>query len=427
MILIFLCLVFLSTIFIGIPLVWAIFISTLVPIWVFGRTDPLEAIVLNYIAGIEPNQYIAIPLFIVAGELISRGGVGVRIVRFSRTLLGFLPGGLGMCAVASSMIFGGISGSAIADTAAIGSVMVPAMAKQGYPKPFAAALVAAAGTIGIIVPPSIPLLIYGFVGNVSVTELFLAGIVPGLLFGVAMMGVCAWIGRSTGCDVGGERSTLTKLWWDFVGCLPALLMPLIILGGIFSGIVTPTEAAAVAAIYGFVVVIVIYRDFSIRDLPRLIVDSFVISSIVMVVIGATQVLAWLITVEQMPAILIAWMNHLSTSPWMFLLLVNIALLILGHFLEPVPAILLTAPLFIPTAKAFGVDPVHLGLIMSCNLALGLFTPPIGATLFVASKIANVGVLEITRSMGWLFLVSLLTLLLITYVDVFSMGLVWLYR
>src|ERR1019366_509031 len=404
MTLLFLCLIFLFTIFIGIPLVWAIFISTLVPMWAFGRTEPLESIFLNYIAGIEPNHYTAIPLFIVAGELISRGGVGSRIVHFSRTLLGFLPGGLGMCTVASSMIFGGISGSAIADTAAIGSVMVPAMAKQGYPKPFAAALVAAAGTIGIIVPPSIPMLI-----------------------GLAMMGVCAWVGKSTGCDVGGERSTLAELWWAFVGCLPALLMPMIILGGIFSGIFTPTESAAVAAVYGFLVVIVIYRDFSIRDLPRLIVDSFVISAIVMVVIGATQVLAWLITVEQMPAILIDWMKHFSTSPWMFLLLVNIALLILGHFLEPVPAILLTAPLFIPTAKAFGIDPVHLGLIMSCNLALGLFTPPIGATLFVASKIANVGVLEITRSMGWLFLVSLMTLILITYVDVLPMGLVWLYR
>jgi C4-dicarboxylate transporter DctM subunit len=427
MILAFLCIVFLVTIFVGIPLAWAIIISTLAPLFAFNRGYPLESIYLNFIAGIEPTHYIAIPMFIVAGEMISRGGVGLRIVNFSRTLFGFLPGGMGICVVASSMIFGGISGSAIADSAAIGSIMIPAMVRRGYTKAFSAALVAAAGTIGIIVPPSIPMLVYGFVSNVSVAELFVAGIVPGLLFGCAMMTVCVRTGIKSGCDVGGERASLDEIWHGFLGCAPALFMPFIILGGIFSGIVTPTEAAALAAVYGLVIATVVYRDLKVSELPSLVIDSFITSAIVLTVIGATQILAYFITLEQMPQLLVDVVHRLSSSPWVFLLLVNIVLLILGHVLEPVPAILLTAPLFLPMAKAFGIDPVHLGLIMTCNLALGLFTPPVGATLFVAAKIANIGMLPITRAMGPLFLVSLVALLLVTYIKAIPMALVWLQR
>jgi C4-dicarboxylate transporter DctM subunit len=427
MILLVLCVVFLGTIIIGFPLVWAVIISTLLPMFAFRRPYPLEAVFLNFIAGIEPNIYIAIPLFILAGQLLNHGGMGLRIIRFVRTLLGFLPGGLGVCVVAAAMIFGGISGSAIADAAAVGSVMIPSMAQRGYRKPFAAALVAAAGTIGIIVPPSIPLLVYGFVGNVSVRELFIAGFLPGAVFALCMMAVAIREGRKTGCDTGGEYSSLKEIWSSFIGCAPALFMPVIILGGIFSGITTPTEAAGLAVVYGLFVATVIYRDLSWKQVPKLITDAFIISAVVMTVIGATQTLTWLITLEQMPVILLDWIQHFSTSPWVFLLLINIALLILGHVLEPVPAILLTAPIFIPLAKVYGIDPVHLGLIVSCNLALGLFTPPIGATLFVSSRIAEVGVMAITRAMIPLFIMALFALFLITYVTFIPMGLVWYFR
>ncbi|MEQ8707592.1 MAG: TRAP transporter large permease [Rhodospirillales bacterium] len=427
MILLFLCAVFLGAIFIGIPLVWAILLSAILPIFVFDLGYPLQAVLLNFIGGIEQNHYIAIPLFIVTGELMSRGGVGERIIAFARALLGFLPGGLGVCVVGASMIFGGISGSAIADSAAIGSVMIPNMAKQGYTRAFAAGLVASAGTIGIIIPPSIPMLVYGFVGNVSVAELFLAGFIPGAVFGLALMLVCYWVGRSTGCDPGGKAASGGEIWRSFIGCAPALFLPVIILGGIFSGYVTPTEAAALAVVYGLIVTIIVYRDFHIRDLPKLLVDSFITSAVVMVVIGATTVLAWLITLEQMPTLLVSFVQNMSDSPFMFLLLVNIVLLILGLVLDPVPAILLTAPLFIPTATAFGVDPVHLGVVMTCNLALGLFTPPVGATLYVASNISGVGVLTIARAMAPLYLVSLITLMLVTYIPSISMSMVWLFR
>jgi len=427
MILLFLCVVFLGTIIIGFPLVWAVMVSTLLPMFAFHRPYPLEAVFLNFIAGVEPNIYIAIPLFILAGQLLNHGGMGVRIIRFVRTLLGFLPGGLGVCVVAAAMIFGGISGSAIADAAAVGSVMIPSMAQRGYSKPFAAALVAAAGTIGIIVPPSIPLLVYGFVGNVSIRELFIAGFVPGVVFALCMMAVAIREGKKTGCDTGGEYSSLKEIWSGFIGCAPALFMPVIILAGIFSGVTTPTEAAGLAVVYGLFVTIVVYRDLSLKQVPKLITDAFITSAVVMTVIGATQALTWLITLEQMPVILLEWIKHFSSSRWVFLLLVNIALLILGHVLEPVPAILLTAPIFIPLAKAYGIDPVHLGLIISCNLALGLFTPPIGATLFVSSRIAEVGVIAITRAMVPLFFMALFALFLVTYVTFIPMGLVWYFR
>lgn len=332
-----------------------------------------------------------------------------------------------MVVVGASMIFGGISGSAIADSAAIGSVMIKNMAREGYNTAFAAGLVAAAGTIGIIIPPSIPMLIYGFVGNVSVADLFLAGVVPGLMFGLFFMAVCYYVGKTTKCDPGGRTISGKELLSSFIGTAPALFMPILILGGIFTGWVTPTEAAALAVVYGLFVTTVVYRDFKLRDLPSLLVDSFVTSAVVMVVIGATSVLGWLITLEQMPQILVEFVQAYSSGPWMFLLMVNIVLLILGLVLDPVPAILLTAPLFLPTAQAFGIDPVHLGVIMTCNVAIGLFTPPVGATLYVASRISGVGVLSIARSMAPLYIAAIFALALVTYVPFVSMGMVYLFR
>ncbi len=427
MILLFLVAVFLVTVFLGIPLVWAILLTAVLPVFVFGLGFPLQALFLNFIGGVEPNQFLAIPLFIIAGEMMSRGGVGMRIIGFARAALGFMAGGLGMVVVGASMIFGGISGSAIADTAAIGAVMIKNMSREGYNTAFAAGLVAAAGTIGIIIPPSIPMLIYGFVGNVSVADLFLGGMVPGLMFGLFFMGVCYYVGKKTKCDPGGRKTSLRELVSSFVGTAPALLMPIIILGGIFTGWVTPTEAAALAVVYGLFVTTVVYRDFHLRDLPSLLVDSFVTSAVVMVVIGATSVLAWLITLEQMPEILVHFVQAYSNGPWMFLLMVNIVMLILGLVLDPVPAILLTTPLFLPTAQAFGIDPVHLGVIVTCNVAIGLFTPPVGATLYVASRISGVGVLSIARRMAPLYIAAIVALALVTYVPAVSMGMVHLFR
>jgi C4-dicarboxylate transporter DctM subunit len=425
--LIFILLVFFGLALAGLPVVWSILATTVLTIWSFDLSHPLETIFLTYIGGVEPFILIAVPLFIVAGELFSRGGVGERIIRFARSLFGSLPGGLGIVTVASCLLFGGVSGSAIAGAAAIGTVMIPALSRQGYSAAFASALVAAAGTLAIIMPPSIPLLVFGYIAGVSVRDLFLSGIVPAVLFGLGLMLVCVWYGISTGCDKGEKRASGAEIWASFKDAFPALLMPVIILGGIWSGFFTPTESAVVAVMYGLLVSMLWYRSIGFRDLPGLLYSAFLTSAVVMAVVGATAALAWIITVEQIPVMMTEWVQTVAESRWTFFLLINIFLLVLGIFLEPLPALVLTAPLFVPLARVYGIDPVHLGLVMTCNLAIGLYTPPVGGTLFVAAKIGQVGMGAISRALMPLFIVSLVVLLLITYVQALPMFPVWLLR
>lgn len=411
----------------GVPLVYGILLGTASAIWVNGLGHPLTSIFLSYIGGLESFVLIAVPLFMVAGEILASGGVGRRIVTFATTLLGFLPGGLGIATVVSCLIFGGVSGSAIADTAAIGGVMTPALIRKGYSRPFAAALMSTAGTLAVVMPPSIPMLVYAFVAGSSVRDLFLAGVVPAVLFATGLAAVCVWTGTRTGCDNASKRASGPEIWRAFVAAFPALMMPVLILGGIWTGAFTPTEAAAVAAVYGLFVSMVIYRDLRLRDLPRLFLKSFTMSAVVMVVVGATASLAWLITVEQVPVQLAALVNQLATSPWMFLLLVNISLLALGCFIEPVPALILAAPLLVPLAAAFHIDLVHLGLIMTCNLAIGLYTPPVGGTLMVGMRLAGTGMFETSRALIPQFAISVVVLMIVTYVPVVGMGLVRAFR
>ena len=399
----------------GIPLLYALLGTTIGAIVVAGLSHPLETIFLSFIGGVEPFILIAVPLFIFAGEILSSGGVGRRIVDFAKALLGFLPGGLGVVTVASCLMFGGVSGSAIADTAAIGSLVIPAMVQRGYSRGFAAALLAVAGTLALLMPLSIPFLVYAFISGVSMRQLSMAGIVPALVSAIALMAVCMWYGRRTGCDNGEGRLSGRELWKATKSAGPALLMPLIIIGGIWSGFFTPTESAAVAVVYGLAVSLTLYRDLTVRDLPRLLVNAFQTSATVMLVIGATGALAWLITVEQVAVQMAAWIKVVASQPWMFLLLVNLILLVLGIFIEPLPALLLTAPLLLPIAKAFGIDLVHLGVVMTANLAIALYTPPVGGTLFVAAKLAKAGIGEITRALWPLFGAALVVLVIITYV------------
>lgn len=427
MVLATICALFFGLSLAGMPLVWALLATTAGTIVLFDRFYPLKAVFSTYLTGVEPLHLAAVPLFILAGDLISHGGVGRRLIALARALLGFLPGGMGVVTVSSCTMFGAISGSAIADSAAVGSVMIPAMTERGYPRPYSAALVATAGTLGILIPPSIPLLVFGFVGNVSVAELFLAGVAPGLVFAIALIGICVWKGRAFGCDAGGHAPHWPTIRTLFVQCLPALAMPVVVLGGIYSGIFTPTESAAIAVAYGLFIGIVVYREIAVRDLPALVLRCFTTSAAVMLVIGATSSLAWLITVEQIPVHLAEAIKSVASDKFVFLLLLNLALLLVGIFIEPLPALILTAPLFIPTAKAFGVDPVHLGLVMTFNLAIGLYTPPVGGTLFVAAKLAGARMGAITRELMPMFAAAIAVLLLVTYVEAIPLGLVWLSR
>ena len=408
----------------GVPLVYGLLATTVGVIWTLGLSHPLETIFLTYIGGVEPFILIAVPLFVFAGELLSHGGVGRRIVDFARALFGWMPGGLGVVTVTSCLMFGGVSGSAIADTAAIGSLVVPAMVNRGYARAFVGALLAAAGTLALLMPLSIPFLVYAFTAGVSMRTLSMAGIVPAILSALALMVVCVWYGKRSGCDSGGGRFSRAELWQAFRAAGPALLMPVIIVGGIWTGYFTPTEAAAVAVIYGLGVSLLLYRDITWRDIPRLLLNAFQTSAVVMVVLGATAALAWFITAEQVPAQLAGWVKGVASEPWMFLLLVNIALLVLGIFIEPLPALLLTVPLFVPLAQAFKVDLVHLGVVMCANLAIALYTPPVGGTLFVAAKLANAGIGAITRHLIPMMAATVAVLLLITYLPELTL---WLPR
>ena len=407
----------------GVPLMVSLLLTTVGVIVVADLGHPLETIWLSFIGGVEPFILIAVPLFIFAGEILSSGGIGRRIVNFARALLGFLPGGLGIVTIASCLMFGGVSGSAIADTAAIGSLVIPSMKERGYARGFAAALLSVAGTLALLMPLSIPFLVYAFLSGVSMRQLSMSGLVPGLFMAFALMLVCAWYGKKTGCDNGEGRTSLRGIWQATLSAGPALLMPLIIVGGIWSGVFTPTESAAVAVVYGLVVSIYVYKDLRWSDLPRLLVNAFQTSATVMLVVGATGALAWLITVEQVAVQMATWISFVAKEPWVFLLLVNIALLLLGIFIEPLPAMLLTAPMLLPIAQKFGIDLVHLGVVITANLAIALYTPPVGGTLFVAAKLADAGIGEITKALWPLLTASVVVLFAVTYLP-WTTSVVW---
>jgi C4-dicarboxylate transporter, DctM subunit len=408
----------------GVPLLFAILTTTVGIIWFQGLGHPLQTIFLSFIGGVEPFILLAVPMFIFAGELLAQGGVGKRIVEFARVLFGWLPGGLGVVTVMSCTLFGGVSGSAIADTAAIGSLVIPAMVARGYSRGFAAALLAVAGTLALLMPLSIPFLVYAFISGVSMRTLSMAGIVPALLSAVALILVCMWHGKRTGCDNGETRSTPAQIWAATRAAGPALLMPILIIGGIWSGVFTPSESAAIAVVYGLVVSLFYYKDLSWQRIPQLLLNAFITSATVMLVIGATGAMAWLITVEQVAQQMADWIGLVATEPWMFLLMFNVALLLLGIFIEPLPAMLLSAPLFLPLAKHYGLDMVHVGVMMTANLAIALYTPPVGGTLFVAAKLAKVGIGEITRHLWPLMAATFTVVMLVTYLPQLSL---WLPR
>lgn len=409
----------------GVPLMYALLATTLGMILIAGMSYPVETILLTFISGVEPFILIAVPLFIFTGELLSKGGVGKRIVDFTQTLLGFLPGGLGVVTCVSCLLFGGVSGSAIADTAAIGSLVIPMMKRKGYAAAFAAALLAVAGTLALLMPLSIPFLVYAFIAGVSMRQLSMAGIGPALISALALMVVCMWYGRKTGCDAGGRMSSFKEIWTAFKAASSALLMPVIIVGGIWSGIFTPTEAAAIAVVYGLIISIYVYRDIGWKDVPPLLLKALQTSATVMLVIGATGCLSWLLTVEQVAVQMTEWVRIVATEPWIFLLLVNVVLFLLGIFIEPLPAMLLSAPLLLPMAQNFGVDMVHFGVVVTANLAIALYTPPVGGTLFVASKLAGAGIGEITKHLMPLMAATVLMLVVITYVPQLTKIVQWM--
>ena len=363
----------------------------------------------------------AIPFFILAGNLMETGGISRRLVEFAKSIVGGVQGGLPMTCVLTCMIFAAVSGSSVATTFAIGAILIPALIKHGYPTSYAAALQATSAELGVIIPPSIPMILYGVSAEVSIGELFIAGFGPGILISGALMlfvwVYCKWKGwgKNDGDGrLGFGRATLQAGW--------ALMMPVIILGGIYGGVFTPTEASAVAVFYALIVGVVIYREIKIKDLYAILRKSALSSAVIMFIIANAGLFAFLITRAGVPDAIGRWLEAVLQSPTMFLLGVNAALFIIGMFIETSAAIIVLAPILAPVAMHFGVDPVHFGLIMVVNLAMGMITPPFGVNLFAACTVARISLDRIVGHLLPFVGVILVCLLIITYVPSLSLGL-----
>lgn len=363
----------------------------------------------------------AVPFFILAGNLMETGGISRRLVEFAKSIVGGVQGGLPMTCVLTCMIFAAVSGSSVATTFAIGAILIPALIKHGYPTSYAAALQATSAELGVIIPPSIPMILYGVSAEVSIGELFIAGFGPGILISGALMlfvwVYCKWKGwgKNDGDGrLGFFKATRQAAW--------ALLMPVIILGGIYGGIFTPTEASAIAVVYALIVGMLIYREIGIEDLFPVLRRSVISSAVIMFIIANAGLFAFLITRAGVPEAIGHWLEQVLQSPTMFLLGVNAALFVIGMFIETSAAIIVLAPILAPVAAHFGIDPVHFGLIMVVNLALGMITPPFGVNLFAACTVARISLDKIIRHLIPFVCVILACLLIITYVPALSLGL-----
>lgn len=368
----------------------------------------------------------AIPFFILAGNIMETGGISRRLVEFAKSIVGGVQGGLPMTCVLTCMIFAAVSGSSVATTFAVGAILIPALIAHGYPKPWATALQATAAELGVIIPPSIPMILLGVSAEISIGELFVAGVGPGLLIGGALM-LFVWLYakyKGWGRNDGVSRLNFGKATWQASW---ALFMPIIVLGGIYGGIFTPTEAAAVAVLYSFIVGTIIYREIGFKDIYKILRRSVISSAVIMFIIANAGLFAFLITRAGVPAAIGIWLEQVLPSPNYFLLGVNLALFIIGMFIETSAAIIVLAPILIPVAVLFGVDPIHFGTLMVVNLALGMITPPFGVNLFAACTVAKISLDKIIKDLIPFIGVILFCLLLITYIPEISLTLRdWIY-
>ena len=402
---------------IGTPIAWALGISGLVAVLLMGV--PLNTVPQKIFSGMDIFPLMCIPFFVLAGELMAKGGLTRRLLDFAVIMVGHIRGGLSLANVVASMLFGGITGSAIADSSALGSVEIPMMVENGYDPEYSAAVTGASACIGPIIPPSIPVVIYSMaVGGVSIGALFAAGLLPGMLVGLALMILCYVISRIRNYPVRTYKVGLRGVLIGFKDALLAIMTPVIILGGIIGGIFSPTEAAAVAVIYSFVITFFVYREVKLSDLPRMFLRSGVVTAIVMIIIGTSNVFGMVIAFEQLALkleIVLKPMGYFS-----FILAINIIFLIIGTFLDQNPAILILAPIFAPIAVHLGVNPIHFGIIVIMNLVIGLITPPLGEVLFIVGPIAGVSLERLAREILPFLMVEIAVLLLVSYVPIISL-------
>lgn len=409
-------------ILIGVPIGFAIGASCLITLYFYSEV-PLMMITQNCYTGVDSFPLMAIPFFILAGTLMSSGGIAKRLIDMVSAIAGFITGGLAIVSTMTCMFFGAISGSSMASVSAIGTFMIPEMERKKYDKAFSTALVACSGTVGVIIPPSIPLVIYGIATNTSVGDLFIAGLIPGILMGLLLMMVAYLICKKRGYEGSGKFIGIKesmKITWDAKW---ALFMPILILGGIYGGIFTPTEAAAVAVIYSLIVGLFIYKELTWKSIYESIYKSAIINAVTMFLIGFATTFANYLSLEQVPAIIAQWFIGVTDNKIIMLLLINLLLLLIGTLIDNIPAVLILAPILLPVVQQYGIDPIHFGVIMTLNLAIGFVSPPYGVNLFVATAVSGVPIMKIAKHSVPFILALLVTLGIVTYIPSVSMFLV----
>jgi len=405
----------------GVPVAYALGLSALIAAW--WVDIPLEAIMLKISDGTDDFALLAIPFFVLAGGIMAEGGMAVRLINLAKVFVGFIRGGLALVNILASTLFGAISGSSVADTASIGSVMIPQMVKAGYPRVFATNVTICGSVQALMIPPSHNAVIYSLAagGTISVAHLFLAGIFPGLLFGMCLIGLVLWTSHKRGYPK-GEPVALSDLPRIIIDALWGLGTVVIIMGGILSGVFTPTESAAVACVYAFLVTFLVYRDYKWRELPRLVHRVIKTVAMVMMLIGFSVAFGYMMAIMQIPAKVTAFFLLISDNKYVFLMLVNVLLLLLGTFMDLAPMLLICTPIFLPVIAKFGIDPVHFGMIMILNLGIGLITPPVGPTLFVGCAIGKVTMEQVSKELWPFYGAMCVALLIVTYVPAVSLWL-----
>ena len=399
--------------FIGVPIALSLGISALVTM-VFATDNSPTIIIQQSFTSLDSFPLMAIPLFILAGVLMSTGGISKRLLNLANVLIGFVAGGLAMVTVLASMFFAAISGSGPATVAAIGTFMIPSMKEKNYGSGFAAAITASAGSIGVLIPPSIPFVMYGVVGTVSIGSMFLAGIIPGVILGVALMGVSYITAKKNGYKGEGTIPTfkdVLKATWEAKW---ALFVPVIILGGIYAGLFSPTESAAVASVYALLIGVFVYKELNWKSVYESFSSAALTNAATVIIIGFSISFAYLMTRERIPSIVADFIVSLSENPLVIMLIINIFLLIVGMFIDTISAIVILTPILLPVVTDIGLDPIHFGVILVMNLAIGFVTPPLGVNLFVASNVGKVSFEKIVKGMIPILIAMLIALLVVTY-------------
>ena len=404
---------------IGVPVAYAVGISAIVGAWYIDI--PLEAVMIQLTNGVNKFSLLAIPFFILAGAIMAEGGIARRLVNFAYIFVGFIRGGLSLVNIVASTFFGAISGSSVADTASIGSVMIPEMDKKGYPRDFAAAVTASGSVQAILTPPSHNSVIYSLAtgGTVSIAALFIAGILPGLLLSFTLMVMCVGFAHKRGYPK-GERVPFRQALKIFLDTLWGLMTVVIIMGGILSGIFTATESAAIACLWAFFVTMFIYRDYKWSELPKLMYRTVKTVTIVMILIGFAAAFGAIRTYMQLPMRITEAFTSISDNKYVILMCINIMLLLIGTLMDMAPLILILTPVLLPVTNALGIDPVHFGMIMLVNLGIGLITPPVGSVLFVASAVSKQKIEQVVKAMLPFYAVLFLVLMLVTYIPAISL-------